>query len=251
MTPIRKVLYLDPDGELRVSRDGPALRVARPERAARWYPLGWLARIISRRSVSWDGDALLACLDARVPVIFLDPEGAVCGVCVGRADDVAGLQAHLDAFLSGPNWRERWNDWFRAQERRMILNLHLALRWPLSDLRPGEVGPRLDRAVAIRVGREASRKCLGRLRSLLAAQILEVLERAGIVPQLALGQRNGINLARELTRLMSWPLRGRVLRSPPGGDDLESLAGHYQRRLEEPLDRTLRRLLQGLWRLDP
>jgi hypothetical protein len=251
MTPNRKVLYLDPDGALRVAREGPALRVARADRAARWYPLGRLARIISRRSVSWDGDALLACLDAQVPVIFLDAEGLVCGVCLGRANDVAGLQAHLDAFLSGPNWRERWNNWFRSQERRMILNLHLALRWPMGDLRPGEVGPILDRAVAARLERDTSRKSLGRLRSLLAAQVLEVLERAGIAPQLAVGQRSELNLARELTRLMSWPLRGRVLQSPPRGADLESLASHYQRRLEQPLDRTLRRLMQALWRLDP
>ena len=133
----------------------------------------------------------------------------------------------------------------------MILNLHLALGWPMGDLRPGEVGPMLDRAVAARLGPEASRKVLGRLRSLLAAQILEVLERTGIVPQLAVGQRGELNLARELTRLMSWPLRGRVLQSPPRGADLESLANHYQARLEGRLERTLRRLIQALWRIDP
>jgi hypothetical protein len=251
MSPTRKVLYLDPDGALTVSREGPALRVARPQRAARWYPLARLARIVSRRSVSWESDALLACLDARVPVIFLDPEGTVCGICIGRADDVAGLQAHLDVFLSRPDWREGWNNWFRAQERRMILNLHLALGWPMGDLRPAQVGPTLDRAVAVRLGPEASRKVLGRLRSLLAAQVLDVLERAGIEPQLAIGQRGELNLARELTRLMSWPLRGRVFQSPPHGTDLESLASHYQARLEDRLDRTLRRLIQALWRLGP
>jgi hypothetical protein len=70
-------------------------------------------------------------------------------------------------------------------------------------------GPMPDRAVAARLGPEASRKSLGRLHSLLAAQVLEVLERAGIAPQLAVGQRSEMNLARELSRLMSWPLRGR------------------------------------------
>lgn len=249
MTPSRKVLYLDPEGKLEVAREGPALRVSRPDRASRWYPLGRLARVVSRREVRWKGEAILACLEAQVPLVFLDAEGRVCGLCVGRSDDVVSLQSHLDAVLAGPDWRERWNNWFRSQERRVIVNLHLALGWQIGDLRPAAVALRLDTMLADRIGRDRNRRCLGRLRALLSAQVAEGLQRCGIAPERVCGIQGGLNLGREMTRLLSWPLRGRVLRRPPDQHDLEGLARYYQERLELPLDRSLRRLVEALWKL--
>lgn len=76
---LRKPLYLQGGNELSVDLDGPALRIGQPGRAAVFYPLARLARVLSKGEVRWHCEALLACADGGVPVVFLGEEGGVRG----------------------------------------------------------------------------------------------------------------------------------------------------------------------------
>ena len=112
-----KPLYLGNGQDLRVRADGPALRVDGPGRAAGRYPLTRLARVLSADDVAWRTDAMLACLQAGVPIVFVGRDGTPIGWCFGprrRETTLAGL---LREGLDRPDWDPRFDVWRRSVEQ--------------------------------------------------------------------------------------------------------------------------------------
>lgn len=109
-----KALYLRGGKGLTVTLDGRALRVRRLERAAIFYPLTRLARILSQGQVEWSYAALLACAGAGIPVVFLDGNGGARAYLFGASSGQGGLYRRLRAEVwraEGPN---RYRDWRRT-----------------------------------------------------------------------------------------------------------------------------------------
>lgn len=248
----RKVLYLDGGGRvLRVSREGPALRVETSDGATRWYPLQRVSRVVSRGRVLWEGHGLHACIEAGISVLMVDEEGGVRGLCVGALHDMLGLREHLENCMAGPSWMERYTAWRRAQERRLIRHACAALGWECTDLRPTRVQARMDQTLARRWG-SRGRTRLRELHALAVGQAAEALSDAGLDPDQALGWQGAVSLAADLGALLGWPVRGRLLAANAGcPSDGRALAALYQAILERPLAATARRLVSYLWRIDP
>lgn len=108
---LRKPLYLQGRQGLAVDLDGPALRIEQPERAVTFYPLARLARVLSKGEVRWAYEALLACADAGVPVVFMDGEGGVRGYFFGRSASKDDLYRCLQSSLRRSDGLYRYRHW--------------------------------------------------------------------------------------------------------------------------------------------
>jgi hypothetical protein len=249
MTTMKKPLYLDARRPLGVEVQGPALSVEREDCAPRWYPLARLSRIISRGPVHWSGAALCACMTAAVPVLFLDEDGRPAGLCTGSLRRVADLDEHLETVLAAPDGLDRFADWQRSQEHRLIHHLARALGWTQVPERPLDVARQLDRALRERHGDDHSER-LRWYMSLLAAHARQTLIDAGINPARSDGELGSPNLGQEISHLAAWSLRGHVLADPhPLPKGLDQAARGYAERLERPMTHCLDRLAHHLWRI--
>lgn len=117
----RKPLHLD--GRVRaiaVKSAGPALSIERAERRTT-LPLGRIARIQAIGRVTWEAQAIAQCMQARIPIVFLDlhgaPTGAALPLVAGRGD----LNELLERFVDDPRWSERYENWLRAQRALLFL----------------------------------------------------------------------------------------------------------------------------------
>src|SRR5690625_5928532 len=89
-----KPLYLAHGRHVRVRNQDDVLVVRSMGRAASIYPFKRLSRVVSANDVHWHNGALLGCLQAGVPVSFIDASGNTLGYCSGirrRATTLSGL----------------------------------------------------------------------------------------------------------------------------------------------------------------
>ncbi|MGX2040871.1 CRISPR-associated endonuclease Cas1 [Methylocaldum sp. MU1018] len=112
-------LYLQGSGTA-VRRDGPALRVARPGAAERWFPLRRISQVVSAGCIDWSVDALLACAENGITVSFIDHDGAVTARLVGKPGECRELRQRLLDFLLRPDWRDLYAQWAEAMERMAV-----------------------------------------------------------------------------------------------------------------------------------
>lgn len=211
----RKPLYLRGGPGMRVDADGPALRVRRPARAAQWFPLARIARVVSSGAVAWDCEALLLCAEAGTPVVFLQRDGSVRGYLFGsdaRSRDPHDLlYTRLRARLTRPGGMARYAAWREAMTRAAIRALGAQLGRRLD----GEAPHRLRQALAETRRRYAgagpAMLIEGRLRGWLAALSAELLAEVGLDAARWSKLDFGVNLAGDLAELLGWALEAPVL----------------------------------------
>jgi hypothetical protein len=242
-------LYLIAEQPIVVDFACPALRVAAAARAPTLHPLPSLSRVLCRGRVDWAAPALTACLEAGVPIVFVAGDGRVLGVLQVSGADVTGLGEYLRCVAESPDWPERYANWRRAQQRRLIARLCSAVGWPDPQLRPEAMRRQLDRALQRRWA-AIPQRLLAPYVPLVRAEVAAALAGAGIDPAISAGFWAGINLSEDLAQLAIWPLRGRLLagRRPPPAAPAAAIA-HYERYLRQPMARTISRLVRYLWRI--
>lgn len=211
----RKPLYLRGTPGLRVDADGPALRVRRPARAAVLFPLARLARVVSSGAVPWDGETLLACAGAGVPVVFLQRDGAVRGYLFGgngRSRDPHDLlYTRLRARLTRPGGMARYGAWRVAMTRAAVRALGVQLGQRLD----GETPHRLRQALAETRRRYAgpgpAALIEGRLRGWLAGLSAELLAEVGLDAARWSRLEFEFDVLGDLAELLGWALEAPVL----------------------------------------
>ncbi len=208
-------LYLDAEQTLRVDLDGPSLLVQSDTSAPRRFPFNRLSRVVVCGPVKLDTQALVECLRHGIPVTFLTADGAPAGAALPAQLRPSRLQERLEEFLARPNWREAYDNWRRAAERREILGALRRLRIRSRDLRPGAVALLLDEELDCRCGRRKQAVCW--LEGLAASLVSERLAEAGLSPEAAAGRRPDFHLATELTRLLLWGLKAELVASLAAG----------------------------------
>lgn len=249
LTTDRRLLFLDGTADTRVRLDGSALAVRSHNVARRWYPLRLLARVISRPQIRWEGPAIIALIEAGIPLLFLDNDGKLAGACLGRFDDSTGLGAHLETLVALPDWLVRYENWLRSEERRILHHLHVALGWPRADLRPEVARARLDWAMQQQYGSSWA-LLLHPLLGALRGDVIRELSEMGIHADVIAGLRGQAMLAKDISALVGWTLRGRVVAAPPTPPaDSRSLIGYYELMLRPKLLPTVRRVIASLWKL--
>ena len=249
LTTSRRLLFLDGTAETRIRLDGRALAVRSPGRARQWYPLRLLARVISRPNDAGEGAAMIALNEAGIPLFFLDKDGKLVGACLGRFDDRTGLGAHLETLMALPDWPVRYENWLRAQERRILHHLHVALGWPQADLRPEVTRERLDGAMRQRLGSAWSAR-LHPLMGILRSEVGRELSEMGVDADVIAGLRGQAPLVRDISALVGWTLRGRIVAEPRSlPADGPALIGYFEGLLRPKLLPSVRRVVASLWKL--
>lgn len=199
-------LHLDgADRPVAVLLDGPALRLRRKDTADIFAPLPRLARVTVHGSrVQWRTEALLACLEAGIPVLFHGARGDWQGTLLP-----ARVPAHrrtlsdlIDRAAAVPGFRHRLGDFVRSEEGRAVSAALAELgcrRAPLPS--PSAV---LAAAIASAPKPEAAETAWRTLTGLAAGLVAGELARRGVGPRFLLHRTGGFRLAEELARVLTW-----------------------------------------------
>ncbi len=118
--PQRLPLYLQGRVPTRVALDGPALRVQRADKADSLYPLARLSRIISSLNVAWHAQALKACIDQRLPIIFVATDGQPAAYLYPAQHAPSRLDALIEELLDRPDGFMHYAQWLRAERMRTL-----------------------------------------------------------------------------------------------------------------------------------
>lgn len=204
---MHKPLYLDGTrAPLEVLIDGPALRIRRPEQADARAPLRIVGRIVVSGRVTWQTEAILACMDAAIPIAFLSADGTPRGWCLGAAEGADDINALLEEATLHRDWPGRHADWVRAMERNAVLEAICALDVQPSSLRPVDVWAACEAAVAALHAPVPPPILVGTLKGLVTAQVAEELRRAGVAARFASGHGAPVRLIDDLASILVWGL---------------------------------------------
>ncbi|MDE0373743.1 MAG: CRISPR-associated endonuclease Cas1 [Rhodospirillales bacterium] len=124
-----KPLYLKGVEPLKVSLDGPALKVSQPGAADRRFPLRRVSRVIVSNRVTWSTRALLACADEGITVCFLSRDGTPRARWTGRPSPRSEFLQRWHDFVDRPDWRELFAQWRTAARRRAVRFCALRMGW--------------------------------------------------------------------------------------------------------------------------
>lgn len=242
-----KPLYLPASAQLQVAVDGPALRVKASHRAAQWLPLDRISRVLSAIDVQWETPALIACLRAGVPVIFIDGYGNAQGFCYGPRHRENSLTSLLVELIERPDWDDHYQAWLEAVQHQLVRRQ--LLRCGLRATRYRE--PRAARSALCnvhyrRLGVSVVR-LLRHIQGAVHGMVVQHLH-AAIPDQRFLGYpRPGFSLINDFASLMQWPAH-RLLSQVELDDLVEPeglprLAAHLAEHNREQLMATLDELV--------
>lgn len=128
--PDRRPLYLDARERTFISLDGPALRILVSGQAERSVPLRRLSRIVTNPRAEFTTDALLACADRGISLVFLADDGEVRARVLGMPGERQELRQRMLDLMARPDWRELYRDWLYAVERQTVISVRRKLRAP-------------------------------------------------------------------------------------------------------------------------
>lgn len=124
-----KPLYLKGAEPLKVSLDGPALKISQEGTADRRFPLRRVSRVIVSNRVAWSTRALLACADEGITVCFLSRDGTPRARWTGRPSPRSEFLQRWHDFVDRPDWRELFALWRAALRRRALRFCALRMGW--------------------------------------------------------------------------------------------------------------------------
>ncbi len=178
--------------------DGPSLLLEREGRAADRVPFRRLSRLVLRGPAALRGDVVPALLRAGIPVTWLDGRGNRLGTCLpahARRTDTAALVSEADR--AGILDEIRTN-WLAAEERQLLLDLVIELGIRRPDLRRTSFDRRLMAALERTGCPLDAEEILARLRALLEAHLVLLLQREGLGFRFQGGDPEGWNLLADL-----------------------------------------------------
>lgn len=204
-------LHLDgADRPVAVLAEGPALRMRREGVADAFAPLARLARVqVHGVRVHWRTEALAACMEAGVPVLFVGAHGRLIGACLPLAppSQRADLAALLDARAAEPGLRPMLEDFCRAEERRALLQAIAQAgghgRVAGGELRAGA----LRRSWIAATGAPAAAEAFAVLmQGLCEGLVVEGLARQGVGMRFLARRAGGFPLPAGMGRALAWRL---------------------------------------------
>jgi len=191
---------------MRVELDGAALRVSVPDQAERLFPLVRLSRVYVQGSADWATDALLACADRGVSVLFVDRNGEILARLLGRPGHRYELHQRYVDFLERPDASELYRLWLEAMERQAVLWLHNRLGEPEAARSGRDLRAWVDQAAGRLTDRAASIRVRQWLRALAFGWMQAHLQDLGFGRESEHGQDGVPTLAADLTGLLMWYL---------------------------------------------
>lgn len=194
-------LYVEGGRKVCLRLDGPSLVVERDGAASRRFPLGRLSHVVLCGSLEADYSVFRACGTAGIPVGAIDATGEPLGFFLPWKARQAHPDDLLENFLARPDWRSRYNDWRRSEERKAVVKALRAAGLSLHLTLPGAARQAL-------LGRfrdqHAAEKLMDAWGSQTAVVAAKALTAAGFSPESLSERRPGLNLAADFTALLQW-----------------------------------------------
>ncbi len=245
-----KPLYVVGKAGAVVEYEEPALRIVMPDQAGQLFPLTRISRVVVSGPVDWNMDALLACADAGICVVFLSTGGAVRARWLGCSSDRQNLLQRLVDLLQRSDAQQRYRDWFASMQRLAVRST--ARRLGFSDWRDAD-------AVSLRNWLDGSEIHLWKgvdvsLQGLLNSSVLAGLLEYGLDDGSEWLRDENMNLPGDICRLLIWDFYPALLawqKTHPELPDQRALIAFYERRSRR-IEHLLRGILNKLhrWLLD-
>lgn len=235
-------LYLAPLPDTYVSLDGPALCVNREEQAPQLFPLQRISRVLTATSIGWSSEALLACAERGISIVFMTEDGEVAARLTGRPGMRDELYLRLVEFLLLPQAAGMYGFWFRNYRRRAAHWAGLKLEIPVAERDPSHCRERIERLAKRAAGVDAALRSRQWMRSLAFSAMQAHLQDLGIGAGQSLGQVGDPTLARDLTEILVWylePARLGWLRSR------QLAAARQGKALRQPTQREVMQLFES------
>jgi hypothetical protein len=112
-------LYLAGPRDALVDVDGPGFVVSARQRATRRYPFVRVSRVVTNRQVRWQTQALQACFDRGIPIVWVNGDGTAVGYLQPALRSPSRLHGLLEEYLARPDWREHFDAWLRSERMRL------------------------------------------------------------------------------------------------------------------------------------
>lgn len=129
-TPPPRPLHIEPREEARVTIDGPALCIERPDAPESFIPLRRISRIHFSPLVEITTAAILACARRGIVLVLHDQGEDTVARIIGRATELTRLRQRLLDLTEIPHWHNLYEDWKRSTERRICSTLRNRLDSP-------------------------------------------------------------------------------------------------------------------------
>lgn len=249
---MRSPLFLDVSVANTVVLDGPALRVQTHERVDVWYPLRRLARVVVTGRVEWETQALLACLEAGVPVAFRRRDGTLIGHCLSDVSSRVSLEALLVSAVQVPGGEQIYQRWLVECWQDWLNRAALVLGEDDAGLRARDAEARV---LSLVPGYLPCRVGLFRrqMQALVASQLAGVLLGFGFSDNVHVPLTPLVHPLRDLGKLLEWDLLLRVVSGARVNVDNErglrySLVRFFQQ-CDPAQEKQVRAYLNRLWRL--
>lgn len=118
-TPSPRPVWINSPRATRISLQDGALVIAVTEQAERWLPLPRISRLIANRHAEFTTEALLACAEQGITLVFLDHFGQPLARLMGKHGQRQGMHQRLLDLFNHPDGADRYRDWLRANRHRV------------------------------------------------------------------------------------------------------------------------------------
>lgn len=199
-------LYIASGSDTRVALAGRALCVQREERAEQFFPLPRLSRVHSSTRVSWCTDALLACAEQGISVIFVSDEGEIHARLLGRPGERDELLWRFEELLMLPQAEALYGRWISTSRARIAYWASARLGAPEGARDPRNGRGWIEHQAQQLAGRRGAERTRQWLRSLAYQWMAAHLNDLGFGRNTELGQIGEPSLARDLAELLMWYL---------------------------------------------
>lgn len=188
----------------RVELEGPALRVIVEGRAAVYFPLRRVSRIVAGPSAEFRTEAILACAQQGVVIVWQDASRGLVARTVGRTNARSGMRQAVIDLLLDPDAQPRYQAWLLETEKRIASLVGRQIEAP-SELAvyPDRLRAWIGQAGAFFSGEAAERETRGHFETLAAAWMTEHLLHQGLDGECEAWQSDELDLGKDLTQLFA------------------------------------------------
>lgn len=199
-------LYIAPAQDVRVDLDGPALRVTREETAEQLFPLQRISRVYSAPTTDWSLEALLACADMGIGVLFVADDGDILARVLGRPGERDELHTRLTEFLLLPQAMDMYYWWLDKAERRVSHWASVKLGVPRAQREPAQCREWINQEAVRFAGQTEAERSRQWLRSIAYSWMQAHLQDLGFGKNNELALSGEPALTRDLTHVFFWYL---------------------------------------------
>jgi hypothetical protein len=206
MSPDARPLYIAAGSDTRVALNGPALCIRREARAEQLFPLRLVSRVHTSTRIRWSTEALLACAERGIGVLFVTDDGAIQARLLGRPGARDELLTRFADFMLLPQASDMYANWLTVSRRRIAAWAGGRLQAPAGARDPRACRAWIEHQAIQYAGSRGAERSRQWLRALAYGWMSAHLNDLGFGHNTELGQAGEPSLARDLAELLMWYL---------------------------------------------